>query len=506
MEQCDNHDCLSDYDRAIQGLIQAPDNLDLKHKAVLALARAGSLDFALSEYARYGLSEVRGHEDIMALGGRLSKDLFLASSGKAALKYARDSAAQYEAAFQDTQGYYSGINAATMSLIAGLPIDIVHERVQSILNMLPQTERLTAKDHYFIEATRAECFLLLGQKAKAEAALRGAINFDPLNYNAHASTIKQFRLILEKQSQDQSWLSQFLPPRPVYFAGHIWTDTQTLSQPLHIDLSDLIQKHDIGFGYGALAAGADITIAEALLAEGAELHVVLPTHHDTFIAQSVWPYGASWLSRFKACLDQARSVYYMPCADEAFNPARTVLSARMAMGQAILKSRHLDVSPLQLLISDPGRTASLTACHKSDWRDAKLDTVEIAIDGSVKLSPSRAVNTEGIDIIMAQSAPVRRQRYKTFDAAMAAILTAQNDKSDTGGKGRAFGLDFDLNGADQALEAIMNNHLADTILVTEPVASYVALKYKAVYNVTFAGNVITASQRKIRTYILRPFH
>ena len=89
------HDYIRSYEQAVEQLAQTPDDYDLRHKAVLALARAGALDFAIDEYQRYGLDKVRDHEDIMGLGGRLSKDLYLRSKGKAALKHAQDAAHKY---------------------------------------------------------------------------------------------------------------------------------------------------------------------------------------------------------------------------------------------------------------------------------------------------------------------------------------------------------------------------------------------------------------------------
>ena len=77
MKKFSQVDYLGDYETFVTQLKSNPDNLDLKHKAVLALARMGSLDFARIEFERYGLDKVRNHEDIMALNGRLSKDLYL---------------------------------------------------------------------------------------------------------------------------------------------------------------------------------------------------------------------------------------------------------------------------------------------------------------------------------------------------------------------------------------------------------------------------------------------
>jgi len=85
------------------------------------------LNFAWAEYRRYGLDKISAHQDanllerIMGLGARLLKDLLLASSGKVAKDYALQSSEKYEAAYQVTGGFYSGINAAAMGLMGGMP-------------------------------------------------------------------------------------------------------------------------------------------------------------------------------------------------------------------------------------------------------------------------------------------------------------------------------------------------------------------------------------------------
>lgn len=178
------HDYLNSYESAVVQLRASPHSRELQHQAVLALARMGSLDFALSEYQRYGLADVRHHEDIMSLGGRLSKDLYLRATGKDATKHALNSAQKYEAAYHDTHGYYSGINSATMALLAGMPQEVIKERATLIQKALPPTENLSPTEYYFIEATRAECFLLLGKPQTAKETLQIAIQHDPLNFTA----------------------------------------------------------------------------------------------------------------------------------------------------------------------------------------------------------------------------------------------------------------------------------------------------------------------------------
>jgi len=131
------HNYIQNYEAGVAALKDSPHDRQLQHKIVLALARAGALDFALSEYERFGLSAIRDNEDIMALNGRLSKDLYLRSSGQEAQKHAAAAARKYELAFQNTLGYYSGVNSATMALMADLPEERVMARIEAIEALLP---------------------------------------------------------------------------------------------------------------------------------------------------------------------------------------------------------------------------------------------------------------------------------------------------------------------------------------------------------------------------------
>ena len=107
MTRIHQHDYIQIYEAGIEALKSRPSDVELQHQIILSLARAGALDFAISEYDRFGLAAVQDHEDIMALNGRLSKDLYLRSSGEEAREHALSAAQKYEAAFQNTLGYYS---------------------------------------------------------------------------------------------------------------------------------------------------------------------------------------------------------------------------------------------------------------------------------------------------------------------------------------------------------------------------------------------------------------
>lgn len=509
------NDYLAQYEAAVQGLIAAPHDRALQHRAVLSLARAGALDFALAEYARYGLADVDDNEDIMALWGRLLKDRYqrnrakLGSSDRAVV-IAGQSSEAYARAYVATQGYYSGVNAATMALLGGKSFGYVKELATEVLKFLPLPEALSPTEHYFIEATRAECYLLLGQAKEAEDSLGAAIAFDPLNYTAHTATLKQFRMILSYKGEDDRRLARYSPPKPVYYAGHIWSlpDARVKSPSRMPDnvianvetvLSDILQGHDIGFGYGSLAAGADIVIAEALLNEGAELHISLPCPVDIFLNTSVIPYGKAWEARFKACYDKARSVNIVSEFALWPDPHTNQWVGRMTMGQAMDRAKRLCVDPAQLLMWNEQSDGSYTAVHARDWDSTGY--VRIGAFGNTPAEnmadiESQPAPMDKVPVICQQSEAIALEHFddyaKAVDMCLDALLETPKQK---------FALDLNEGGLEdggtpegQHVNAIFNTAIPQGLFVSEPLANLLAFSHPLALNVIFAGLIKDANK------------
>lgn len=61
----------------------------------------------------------------------------------------------------------------------------------------------------------------------------------------------------------------------VHFCGRMFRPDDALERALGAMIADRLEQHGAVAGFGALACGADILVAEALLARGSELNVVL---------------------------------------------------------------------------------------------------------------------------------------------------------------------------------------------------------------------------------------
>ena len=263
-----------------------------------------------------GLENIDDDAAVLSVRGRLLKDRALAAKGAERRRLYRNAADAYASAGAIGGGAnYPLINAATLSLLAG-----ERRRAQAFARQVLERDRHGADESetpYWKVATRAEALLLLGDVAGARSVLEKAIATAPCAYEDHASTLRQFGLILEALKEDKSWLDACRPPRALHFAGHMAVPPN--ARATIREIHDVLETERIGFGYGALAAGADILIAQALLERGAELHVVVPGSTGKFRQTSVAPSGKVWAGRFDDILRSATSV----CAKSAATPIRS---------------------------------------------------------------------------------------------------------------------------------------------------------------------------------------
>ena len=376
---------LAGYDLAIRGLEEFPGDTDLSYRAVLALARAGSTGQARRQFEALGLAAV-DTEDVAALAARIAKDQALEATGAHRRRLATQAAAQYEAVFSHTGGYFPAINAATLRLVSGDPAG-ARELARRALGAIGTGDART----YFAAATEAEAHLLLGRSDRAAEALDRAAGLHGGDLGAVSSTRRQLRLVCDLTGVDASFLGVLAGPSVAHFCGHR-VDTPAASgrfppahEPALAEAMDaLLAAHPVGAAYGALAGGADILWAEAVLAHGGELHVVLPFDGEEFRDISVTPCGPGWPERFRACLDAATSVTLL--TEDAFLGDEVLFryGSDVAMGLALLRARFLDAEAWQLAVWDGAAPdgAAGTAADVAAWRSAGHRSFILRPDGS----------------------------------------------------------------------------------------------------------------------------
>jgi len=389
---------LAAFDLAERGLEEHPDDVWLRHRAVLALARAGSTEEAQRRFDAYGLATI-AEEDVQALQARIAKDLALAVGKR---EDSRRAASLYAEIFERTGGYYPGVNAATLLLLAG-------ERAQAdaLARRVLEAVAAEVQDSYYVQATVAEAQLVLGRVDDARRALVRAGGLADRDYGALATTRQQLRLICEETGLETELLSAIAGPSVVHFCGHRIAPVGTEAGRFPADaegavaaaIAAEIERDPPGFGYGSLASGADILCAEALLAAGAELHVVLPFARDEFVRVSVEDGGGDWVARFDRCLAAATAVDYATADGYLGDDVLFRYASELAMGLALLRARYVDASVRQIAVWDgqPARGEAGAAVDIATWTDRghRAEMIRPTKSPSPATDPPPAMGAQG---------------------------------------------------------------------------------------------------------------
>lgn len=318
---------------------------------ILALARAGAVSRALVAFADAGLDEAINDPKALTLKGRMLKDEARKANGDAQTRLYLRSTKAYADAAALAQDSYPLINAATMSMFAG-QTGQMESQAKQVMALL-HSGAGAGETPYWHEATKAEALLLLKKRSEAEAALVDAVKHAPEAWEDHATTLRQFRAILRHRGQPDNWLAAYAPPGSIFFKGMmgISPDDHKATDAINRGVGDSGAR----FAYGALAAGADILIAEAVMRNGGELHLILPVIPSAFKAQSVTPYGDHWSQRFDALFEQATSVEVVD-NDDRLSVAAIDLAAAVAKGRAIENAARLESEAFMFEVADKTTT------------------------------------------------------------------------------------------------------------------------------------------------------
>ncbi|TIX49710.1 TRAFs-binding domain-containing protein [Alteraurantiacibacter aquimixticola] len=322
---------------------------------VQRLARSGDTERAWRLFEASGLASAADNADALSLKGRLTKDRALKAAGEERSALFGQAQSAYLAAAALRPATYPLINAATIALLAGNREE-AQKTAALILAMLDSGEH-EPETEYWLKATRAEACLLHGRIDDARKALADAVRAAPAAWEDHASTLRQFRLILETLGEPSEWLDTLRPPASLHFNGiiHLAPDHDEVVHAIEDAVAELAP----GFGFGPLAAGSDIIAAEAIVRGGGELHVVLPASIDAFRRESVGILGEDWIDRFDRLLETATTVETLPDLDEV-SEAGIKLANQVAMGLAIRQARMLETHAyaLRIGVSETGQPAA----------------------------------------------------------------------------------------------------------------------------------------------------
>jgi Tetratricopeptide Repeats-Sensor/Adenylate and Guanylate cyclase catalytic domain len=344
-------DLIAAYDVTTAAIADGDESGTIRHQQVLALARMGDTERAMGLFAAYGLDKSQNAHE-RSIGARLLKDRALAAAPGPARQEAMERAfAAYHDVYRESGDSFPGINAATLALLAGRV-----EQSRDLARALLDDPAVAAGGDYYKAATRAEALLLLGRTDAVTEALAGEAIAGSGDLGGRSSTLRQLAMVAGHLGLDEAaraaMLAPLAPPRVVHYCGHMFDADPAAEARIRARIDAVLGEEAIGFAFGALACGADILAAEALLDRGAELHVVLPFEEEDFLLQSVLPGGEGWAARYRACRERAKKVVFASPMAYFGNPAQYGYASRTAMGLARLRAEHLGAEAVQIAIWD----------------------------------------------------------------------------------------------------------------------------------------------------------
>lgn len=355
------------FERTREAIELFPDDLDARYLQALAMARLGDPEAALLLYERNRVEQI-GTEDAAALKGRLLKDLAVRATGTEQIDLFRQSSRAYRLAHQLTGGYFSGINAATTAFLAG-----DEENARAFAADIGRRDDIVRPSDYFAAASGAEAALVCGDVEKATALFASARRRQDASPGLVASTARQISLIASRLSisddQHLALLAAIRPTPVIHYCGHMLSAGWQVEEELARGISSILSEFDVLIAYGSLACGADIMIAEAILARGGELHIVLPFAEDDFLKTSVLVGGSEWFARYENARQAAASITFATQMRYVADDEQFAYCSKLMMGLARLRSRimHADLFQLAVWDGEPPKGISGTASDCAEW-------------------------------------------------------------------------------------------------------------------------------------------
>lgn len=335
------------HNETVKLIKEYPDNKRLRQLYGLSLARLGETGKAKTVMEKLYLEDGSDPETAGILG-RTYKDIAKKTEN---IKYAAKSRDIYLKAYKENGDYYNGINAASMSLIAGdktLSAKLANE----VINIIYSNEE---KD-FWETVTLGEAYLLVGKPEKSIEYYKEALN-DNKNFGNINSSYQQLIFLKKYLDIPEEILNILKPPTIVIFTGHMIDKSDRksprfpneISEDIKLEIASRLSDINASIGYSSASCGADILFIEAMLERNAEINVFLPFCKDDFLKTSVSYAGDEWVQRFENVMKKVTLKYitneqYFK-SNELFSFLNSVLS-----GLANLRGRLLSATPYLLAV------------------------------------------------------------------------------------------------------------------------------------------------------------
>lgn len=388
------------YDALSLGLRDYPGDLPLRQLQALALIRSGAPRKA-QELLSALLQEGHRDQGTLAPLARSHKDLAERTAdallGRTHLELA---CGLFTEAYRLNRGMWSGINAATISLLLGRPEDAgaLAREVESRGRDMQEALTAEGKDPFWVAPILAQAALIRGGRDEALELYDLTVQLGR-DRPADLAEIRHNALtLLRHLGQDTGEFEEALPlTRVVVFTGHM-VDHADRAEPrfppaLESQVARSIRERlgalRAGAGFATAACGSALLFHEAVLARHGESHVVLPYDREEFRADSVAirP-DQDWSGRFEAVLAAARRVITASPQrlDQGSVPFQYANQLLLGLARIRARQMHTEVVPLAVWDGQPSSAPGSTAWTVSRWREQGLQ-VEVIPLGEPEAGP-----------------------------------------------------------------------------------------------------------------------
>jgi tetratricopeptide (TPR) repeat protein len=332
--------------RAETALAQLQD-LRLKQLYALSLSKSGLPEAAL-QFMEPVYLQFPDDPESAGIMGSICKELFKKNQSNSFAIRSRDT---YLKNFSATKNTYTGINAASMSAMAG-QLSKGREIAAEVISLLEGKSI-----DFWALATLGEAYMLTKNNPKSVEYYARARKEAGMDWGKITSVHNQLWLLNHFIPLPNEILKLFKPPGVVAFVGHMIDHPlrQEPRFPASIEhkikeaIIHSIRSLNVHIGYSSLACGGDILFAEAMAEEGREVNIFLPFQKSDFIRTSVQFAGAQWIDRFNALLERFPVTYL---SSEAYGGLDDIFSfqTRIIFGSATLRGESYHDEPYLLTV------------------------------------------------------------------------------------------------------------------------------------------------------------
>ncbi|HCW06297.1 MAG TPA: hypothetical protein DGG95_02910, partial [Cytophagales bacterium] len=311
------------------------------HLYALSLSKAEASGAAEKFFSPVYSATPANEENAGIMGGIL-KELFRYTQDQ---KYAIEARDIYANNFNQTESYYTGINAASMFALTGKSVT-----AKEIANKILAKLSIDTSDFWEI-VTIAEAKLLLKKSQEAVEFYSRGRKLAGKDWGKINSVYKQLWMINHYFPVPSSVIKAFSPPKIGVFVGHM-VDREggnvrfpkSIVPQIKQAIDERLKSLDIQIGYCSLACGGDILFAEALTENNGDVNVYLPFPKEDFLKTSVSFAGQEWVDRFEK-LEQKWPLHFL--TDEQFhgNNDLFLLHGRSLIGFALLRAQMTHSEP-----------------------------------------------------------------------------------------------------------------------------------------------------------------